>query len=108
MSLPSFAFLGQSKSLTFEDGLKDSGADKDDDEEGGGKSNSGVPEPCCPEICSKIFRWATCLDDTALMRAWSGSRKVIHDVVDNPFFEWTILLLIFASRYAQSSTLMLQ
>ena len=38
-----------------------------------------------------------CLSDTALMRAWSRSRQIVHDIVDNPFFEWTILLLIFAS-----------
>ena len=47
-----------------------------------------------------LFRFAccTCLDDTCLMRSWNRMRKVIHDIVDNPFFEWTILLLIFASR----------
>ena len=43
------------------------------------------------------FRWATCLEGTALKRGWDHWRQVVHDVVDNPFFEWTILLLIFAS-----------
>ena len=45
------------------------------------------------------FSWATCLEGTALKRGWDHWRQVVHDVVDNPFFEWTILLLIFASRY---------
>ena len=49
-------------------------------------------------IFSRFF-WATCFDDTVFMAVWDHCRKVIHDIVDNPFFEWTILLLIFASRY---------
>ena len=34
---------------------------------------------------------------TCLGRSWTAFRQFVHDVVDNPFFEWTILLLIFAS-----------
>merc|ERR550534_2062575 len=32
-----------------------------------------------------------------LYNNWTLFRTIIHDIVDNPFFEWTILLLIFAS-----------
>ena len=50
------------------------------------------------------FSWATCFEGTALKRGWDHWRQVVHDVVDNPFFEWTILLLIFASRHVLSGS----
>ena len=75
--------------------------------------NSG-PDPCLPEICDKMSvrqsqrvvsyfsslycRCCSCLDDTWIHGKWYLFRSVIHDIVDNPFFEWTVLLLIFASR----------
>ena len=79
--------------------------------------NSG-PDPCLPEICDKMWvsdnqrelwgrvsylscfycRCCSCLDDTWIHGKWYLFRSVIHDIVDNPFFEWTVLLLIFASR----------
>ena len=43
-------------------------------------------------------RCCSCLDDTWIHGKWYLFRSVIHDIVDNPFFEWTVLLLIFASR----------
>jgi hypothetical protein len=39
------------------------------------------------------------MEDTWLQSRWDLFRNIVHDIVDNPFFEWTILLLIFASRY---------
>lgn len=39
----------------------------------------------------------SCLGDTCIGKSWSCLRTFVHHVVDNPFFEWTILLLIFAS-----------
>ena len=38
------------------------------------------------------------MEETWLQGRWDLFRNIVHDVVDNPFFEWTILLLIFASR----------
>ena len=45
------------------------------------------------------FRCCSCLEDTWIHGKWFFFRSVIHDIVDNPFFEWTVLLLIFASRW---------
>ncbi len=47
------------------------------------------------------------MNDTFLMNSWDKSRRVIHDIVDNPFFEWTILLLIFASRLGIARVIMI-
>lgn len=46
-----------------------------------------------------IFRCGCCsfLGDTCIGKSWARLRQFVHHVVDNPFFEWTILLLIFAS-----------
>ena len=41
--------------------------------------------------------WCFCFRGTCIGRCWDMWRQVIFDFVDNPFFEWTILLLIFAS-----------
>ena len=38
------------------------------------------------------------MEGTWIFGKWELIRTVVHDIVDNPFFEWTILLLIFASR----------
>merc|ERR1719410_2331652 len=56
--------------------------------------NSG-PDPCLPEICDKVC--CSCFDDTWIYEKCHFFRSVVHDIVDNPFFEWTVLLLIFAS-----------
>ena len=37
------------------------------------------------------------MEGTCIQSKWDLFRSIIHDVVDNPFFEWTVLLLIFAS-----------
>ena len=37
------------------------------------------------------------LGDMCIGKSWTASRQFVFQVVDNPFFEWTILLLIFAS-----------
>ena len=49
--------------------------------------------------CSFISRFGccACLGNTCIGKSWSGTRQFVFNVVDNPFFEWTILLLIFAS-----------
>jgi hypothetical protein len=39
------------------------------------------------------------MEETWVQGKWDLFRNIVHDVVDNPFFEWTILLLIFASRF---------
>ena len=43
-------------------------------------------------------RCCSCCEGTWLQTKWDFLRSIVHDIVDNPFFEWTILLLIFASR----------
>ena len=43
-------------------------------------------------------RCCSCMEGTWIYRKFFFFRSVIHDLVDNPFFEWTVLLLIFASR----------
>ena len=45
-----------------------------------------------------LCRGCSCMEETWLQGRWDLFRNIVHDVVDNPFFEWTILLLIFASR----------
>ena len=39
------------------------------------------------------------MEDSWIYRKCFFFRSVVHDIVDNPFFEWTVLLLIFASRW---------
>ena len=52
-----------------------------------------------PNLSIDHFSCSCCsfLGNTCLGRSWTAIRQFVHDVVDNPFFEWTILLLIFAS-----------
>ena len=45
-------------------------------------------------LCSSLW---CCIRGTCLERGWDSFRQIVFDFVDNPFFEWTILLLIFAS-----------
>lgn len=44
---------GQSKSLTFEEGLKDLDEKDEDNSQDGQKSSE--PEPCCPDVCSRLW-----------------------------------------------------
>ena len=39
------------------------------------------------------------MEESWIYRKFFFFRSVVHDIVDNPFFEWTVLLLIFASRF---------
>ena len=48
-------------------------------------------------IFLKRFSCCSFLGGTCLGKSWTWTRQFVHNVVDNPFFEWTILLLIFAS-----------
>ena len=50
------------------------------------------------ELLINNFRCCSCCEGTWLQTKWDFLRSIVHDIVDNPFFEWTILLLIFASR----------
>ena len=45
-----------------------------------------------------MTRCCSCCEGTWFQTKWDFFRSIVHDIVDNPFFEWTILLLIFASR----------
>lgn len=47
----------------------------------------------------ELFRCCSCMEGSWIQGKWDLFRSIIHDIVDNPFFEWTILLLIFASRW---------
>jgi hypothetical protein len=51
------------------------------------------------KIIMIYFRFGCCsfMGETCPGKIWTCTRQLIHDIVDNPFFEWTILLLIFAS-----------
>ena len=45
---------GQSKSLTFEEALREEVAREDGDNDSQAEKKSGGPDPCCPDICSKM------------------------------------------------------
>ena len=47
-----------------------------------------------------FFRFSCCCEcfsESCIGKSWAGFRLFVFNIVDNPFFEWTILLLIFAS-----------
>ena len=49
-----FLLPGQSKSLTFEEALREEVAREDGDNDSQAEKKSGGPDPCCPDICSKM------------------------------------------------------
>nr|XP_040580398.1 sodium channel protein 60E-like [Lepeophtheirus salmonis] len=78
---------GHLKTLTFEEGLNDETSEH----------KQKKPDPCFPYLCTRLLPCYTCFEESWIGMKWYLIRQVIHDIVDNPFFEWTILLLIFAS-----------
>ncbi|XP_076054052.1 sodium channel protein 1 brain-like isoform X2 [Oratosquilla oratoria] len=72
---------------------------KDDDDPRFMKQERKIKEPvdCFPRIIYKKIPCCTKCTQTRLYERWYNIRRYILFVVDSPYFEWFILLMIFAS-----------
>ncbi|KAL8611742.1 hypothetical protein ACOMHN_065367 [Nucella lapillus] len=68
--------------------------DKDDDDE---EETSKEPPSCFPDWLRKRMNWLESFNASPNGQKWYTFRKIALRIVDNRFFEWAVLFIIFAS-----------